>query len=51
MTEKSNEYGINLSGGMKRRLCLGNAIIGNTKYLFEFIIRNYHYKKIVYFYY
>lgn len=31
MTAKANEYGHNLSGGMKRRLCLGNALIGNTK--------------------
>lgn len=31
MTSKANEYGHNLSGGMKRRLCLGNALIGNTK--------------------
>ncbi|XP_055305939.1 phospholipid-transporting ATPase ABCA1 isoform X3 [Sitodiplosis mosellana] len=28
---KANEYGHNLSGGMKRRLCLGIALIGNTK--------------------
>lgn len=31
LTEKSNEFGKNLSGGMKRRLCLGNALIGDTK--------------------
>lgn len=31
MSGKANEYGYNLSGGMKRRLCLGNAVIGNTK--------------------
>lgn len=28
---KKDEYGCYLSGGMKRRLCLGNALIGNTK--------------------
>lgn len=31
LTGKANEYGHNLSGGMKRRLCLGVALIGNTK--------------------
>lgn len=31
LTAKANEYGHNLSGGMKRRLCLGIALIGNTK--------------------
>lgn len=31
LTEKANEYGCNLSGGMKRRLSLGIAIAGNTK--------------------
>ncbi|KAJ6637353.1 Phospholipid-transporting ATPase ABCA3 [Pseudolycoriella hygida] len=31
LTDKANEYGNNLSGGMKRRLCLGNAIVGNTQ--------------------
>lgn len=31
LIEKANEYGNNLSGGMKRRLCLGNAIVGNTQ--------------------
>lgn len=31
LTAKANEYGHNLSGGMKRRLCLGVALIGNTK--------------------
>lgn len=31
LTSKANEYGHNLSGGMKRRLCLGIALIGNTK--------------------
>lgn len=31
MSCKADEYGNNLSGGMKRRLCLGNALIGNTK--------------------
>ncbi|KAJ6642601.1 Phospholipid-transporting ATPase ABCA3, partial [Pseudolycoriella hygida] len=30
LTDKANEYGNNLSVGMKRRLCLGNAIVGNT---------------------
>lgn len=32
LAEKANEFGKNLSGGMKRRLCLGNALIGGTKY-------------------
>ncbi|XP_017855043.1 ATP-binding cassette sub-family A member 9 isoform X2 [Drosophila busckii] len=31
LTDKTNEYGCNLSGGMKRRLSLGIAIAGNTK--------------------
>ncbi|XP_037035767.1 ATP-binding cassette sub-family A member 3 isoform X2 [Bradysia coprophila] len=31
LMDKANEYGNNLSGGMKRRLCLGNAIVGNTQ--------------------
>uniref|UniRef100_W8BPU7 ATP-binding cassette sub-family A member 3 n=1 Tax=Ceratitis capitata TaxID=7213 RepID=W8BPU7_CERCA len=31
LQEKANEYGICLSGGMKRRLSLGIAISGNTK--------------------
>ena len=33
MIDKKNEFGNNLSGGMKRRLCLANAIIGETKIL------------------
>lgn len=36
--EKANEYGKNLSGGMKRRLSLGIAIAGNTRYLLEIIL-------------
>ncbi|KAG4067234.1 hypothetical protein HA402_000225 [Bradysia odoriphaga] len=31
LMDKANEYGNNLSGGMTRRLCLGNAIVGNTQ--------------------
>ncbi|XP_037819690.1 ATP-binding cassette sub-family A member 3 [Lucilia sericata] len=31
LTDKANEYGKNLSGGMKRRLSLGIAIAGETK--------------------
>ncbi|XP_064549091.1 phospholipid-transporting ATPase ABCA1 [Drosophila montana] len=31
LKDKANEYGRNLSGGMKRRLSLGIAIAGNTK--------------------
>ncbi|KAH8409957.1 hypothetical protein KR009_002192 [Drosophila setifemur] len=31
LSEKRDEFGINLSGGMKRRLSLGIAIAGNTK--------------------
>lgn len=31
LNEKANEYGKNLSGGMKRRLSLGIAIAGDTK--------------------
>ncbi|KAH8376899.1 hypothetical protein KR093_002048 [Drosophila rubida] len=31
LSDKANEYGENLSGGMKRRLSLGIAIAGNTK--------------------
>ncbi|XP_058455258.1 ATP-binding cassette sub-family A member 2 isoform X2 [Malaya genurostris] len=33
LLEKSDEVLSNLSGGMKRRLCLANAIIGRTKLL------------------
>uniref|UniRef100_A0A8D8AHC9 ATP-binding cassette sub-family A member 3 n=1 Tax=Culex pipiens TaxID=7175 RepID=A0A8D8AHC9_CULPI len=33
LTDKSEEVLSNLSGGMKRRLCLANAIIGRTKLL------------------
>lgn len=35
LMSKANEYGHNLSGGMKRRLCLGIALIGNTKWVFS----------------
>lgn len=31
LSDKRNEFGKNLSGGMKRRLSLGIAIAGNTK--------------------
>lgn len=31
LTDKADEYGKNLSGGMKRRLCLGVALIGETQ--------------------
>lgn len=47
LIDKANEYGNNLSGGMKRRLCLGNAIVGNTQWVkiidfLEFVeIRNF----------
>nr|XP_029725334.1 ATP-binding cassette sub-family A member 2 [Aedes albopictus] len=33
LSDKSDEVLANLSGGMKRRLCLANAIIGRTKLL------------------
>lgn len=33
LTDKSDEILANLSGGMKRRMCLANAIIGRTKLL------------------
>lgn len=31
LIEQGNKYGNDLSGGMKRRLCIGNAIVGNTQ--------------------
>lgn len=31
LQSKADEFGKNLSGGMKRRLCLGIAIIGDTQ--------------------
>lgn len=31
LTAKKNEYPRNLSGGMKRKLCLGMALIGDPK--------------------
>lgn len=31
MKQKSNEYGENLSGGMKRKLCLSIALMGKAE--------------------
>lgn len=37
LQDKADVYGHELSGGMKRRLSLGIAIAGNTKYLVVYI--------------
>lgn len=34
LTDKANSLSKNLSGGQKRKLCLGIALIGNAKVIF-----------------